>query len=205
MKHYYKTIFGILLTFFTLQTVAVASPIDMLQSTSDQMLSELNANKATLKSNQQVVLSIVHRILLPHVDMNYMSKMVIGRSAWNSASPGEQQAFTTQYTELLIRTYAAAIASYTDQTVKFYPIRGGWQGLSQVQVSSDIIQPDGPPIPVTYQLLLEGQQWKVIDMSVDNVSIVENYRAQFANDLNQGGLDSLTTKLQQHNEKLAQQ
>src|SRR5262249_41028517 len=114
-----------------------------------------------------------------------------------------RQAFIAQFTELLIRTYAAALASYTNQSVQFFPIRGGFANQNQVQVQSQIIQPGGPPIPMSYQLLLEGDQWKVIDFSVDNVSIVQNFRAQFASDLNQGGLSYLNKKLTQHNINLS--
>ncbi len=198
-------LFFSVLSFFSFSAFAVSSPLDMLKPTSDQMLSELNVHKATLKSNPHKVFDIVHRILLPHVDMNTMAKSVVGRSEWNNASPREREAFTTQFTELLIRTYAAALASYSHQSVKFFPIRGGYANQNQIQVQSQIIQPGGPPIPMSYQLLLQGGQWKVIDFSVDNVSIVQNFRAQFTSDLNQGGLSHLTQKLTQHNAALRRQ
>jgi len=180
---------------------ATPSPVDMLKTTSDQMIAELNANKTTMKSNQKEVFDIVNRILLPHVDMNTMSKFVIGRAAWNDANFSDQEQFKQQFTNLLIRTYASALASYTNQKVEFFPSRESYIGQTQFQVQSQIVQPGGPPIPISYQLMLEGSQWKVVDFSVDNVSIVQNYRAQFANDLTQGGLKYLVNKLSQHNEK----
>lgn len=193
------------LSLFSLSAFAVSSPLEMLKPTSDQMLSELSVNKTTLKSNPQKVFDIVHRILLPHVDMNIMARSVVGRAEWNNANAQDQRAFTAQFTELLIRTYAAALASYTNQSVEFFPIRGGYANQNQVRVQSQIVQPGGPPIPVSYQLLLEGNQWKIIDFSVDNVSIVQNFRAQFASDLNQGGLSHLIQKLTQHNTELSKQ
>lgn len=200
-----KSLYFILLLLLPCYAFAVNSPIDMLQTTSNQMISELNAKKATMKSNPNVVFNIVNRILLPHVDMNTMAKSVVGRTSWTSATASEQQAFTKQFTELLIRTYASALAGYTNQTVQFFPIRGGWEGQSQVNVQSQIVQPGGPPIPMSYRLVLQGNAWKVVDFSVDNVSIVENFRSQFSADLSQGGLAALTTKLTQHNAALANQ
>jgi phospholipid transport system substrate-binding protein len=207
-KQYFSVFIGFFaiafaIVFATSAVAATPSPMDMLQSTSSQMIAELNADKATLKSNPNQVFDIVHRILLPHADMSYMAKSVVGRAAWNSASSSDQQAFIQQFTELLIRTYASALASYTNQTVEFSPIRGGWEGQNQIQVQSRILQPGGPDVPMTYRLLLENQSWKLVDFSVDNVSLVENFRAQFANDLNQGGLANLTAKLKQHNANLA--
>jgi phospholipid transport system substrate-binding protein len=201
----FLTLISFMIGIFSLQCYAQSSPMDMLQNTSDHMLAELKVNKATLKSNPKKVFDIVDRILLPHIDMTTMSKSVVGRNLWNSASTQDQQIFIKEFTELLIRTYASAIASYTNQSVQFFPIRGGWQGQQQLQVNSQINQPNGPPIPMSYRLILQGSQWKVIDISVDNVSIVQNYRAQFANDLNQGGLAKLNTKLSQHNDQLAAQ
>ena len=184
---------------------AAPSPMDMLQSTSDRMLSELKVHQSTLKSDPNRVFDIVDRVLLPHVDMDYMSRSVVGRAGWMTGSAQDKHAFIIQFTELLTRTYASALASYTNQSVKFFPIRGGYEGQSQITVHSEVIQPSGPPVPMTYILLLEGNQWKVIDFSVDNVSIVNNFRAQFSSDLDQGGLANLTQKLKQHNEKLSRQ
>ncbi|MDX2164391.1 MAG: ABC transporter substrate-binding protein [Gammaproteobacteria bacterium] len=184
---------------------ATPNPMDMLQSTSDQMIAELKVHQSTLKSDPDRVFNIVDRILLPHFDMEYMSRSVIGRSAWMSASAQDKKAFTPAFTELLTRTYASALASYTNQTVKFFPIRGGYEGQRQVTIHSEVIQPSGPSVPMSYILLLEGNQWKVIDFSVDNVSVVNNFRAQFSSDLDQGGLANLTKKLQEHNSKLSRQ
>lgn len=178
---------------------AASSPIAIVQTTSDQMLAQLQAHKATLQSDPNVVYNIVNRILLPHADLATMSRLVVGRTAWFNASPRDRQAFIQQFTMTLMRTYASALASYNNQTVVVYPIRGGYAGQSQVQVNTAVTQPDGPPIPVSYRMAAEGGDWKLIDFSVDGVSIVENYRAQFAGDLNQGNLAALTQKLAQHN------
>jgi phospholipid transport system substrate-binding protein len=199
-----KLILSIALLLFSLTSFAVSSPLDMLKPTSDKMLSELKVNKSTLKSDPKKVFNIVHRILLPHVDMNAMARSVVNRSDWENASANEQKAFINQFTELLIRTYAAALASYTNQSIEFFPIRGGSENQEQVEIKSQIVQPGGPPIPVNYRLSLEGNEWKVIDFSVDNVSIVENFRSQFSSDLSEGGLSHLTQKLVQHNANLAQ-
>lgn len=196
-------VFLVFFSIFSMAAHAAPSPMDMLQTTSNQMLSELKVHQSTLKSDPNRVFNIVDRILLPHVDMEYMSRSVVGRAGWMAASAQDKKAFTQQFTELLTRTYASALASYSNQTVKFYPIRGGIDGQTQVTVHSEIIQPNGPAVPLTYNLMLEGNQWKVIDFSVDNVSILNNFRAQFSSDLDSGGLANLTKQLKEHNQKLS--
>ena len=182
-----------------LAALAVSSPLDMLQTTSQQMISELKTNQSTIKSDPKRVYSIVNKVLIPHVDREEMARAVVGRVAWNAATPADQQEFIKQFTHMLVNTYAAALASYTDQKVVFSPIRGGWENQQQLEVQSQIIQSGGPAIPVSYHLALENQQWMVTDFSVDNVSIISNFRAQFASDLQQMGLKGLNTKLAAHN------
>jgi len=206
MKRCFLSLMLFFCALFTVNAFAATpNPMDMLQSTSDQIIAQLKVHQSTLKSDPDRVFNIVDRILLPHFDMEYMSRSVIGRSAWMSASAQDKKAFTPAFTELLTRTYASALASYTNQTVKFFPIRGGYEGQRQVTIHSEVIQPSGPSVPMSYILLLEGNQWKVIDFSVDNVSVVNNFRAQFSSDLDQGGLANLTKKLQAHNSKLSRQ
>ncbi|HEV2613288.1 MAG TPA: ABC transporter substrate-binding protein [Gammaproteobacteria bacterium] len=202
-RHAAPFLFLVFFSLFSAVAHATPSPMDMLQPTSDKMLSELKVHQSTLKSDPNRVFNIVDKVLLPHFDMDYMARSVIGRAAWMSATAQEKKDFTPQFTELLTRTYAAALASYSDQTVKFYPIRGGYEGQTQVTVQSEVVQPSAPAVPVSYILLLEGNQWKVVDFSVDNVSVVNNFRAQFSGDLDQGGLANLTQKLKEHNQKLS--
>jgi phospholipid transport system substrate-binding protein len=178
---------------------AISSPVDLLQNTSNQLITTLQQNKVTLKTNPQLVYRIVDQILLPHVDLVAMSSIALGREAWMRASPAQRQAFTQQFTTLLIRTYASALAQYTDEKVRFFPLRGGVNGQARVQVDSNIIRDSGPPINVSYRLMQVGGQWKLYDFSVDGISLVQSFRSQFVQELQQAGIDGLISKLAQHN------
>lgn len=179
------------------------SPLVMLDSTSQQMLSALKKEKASMAKDPRVVYRIVDDILLPHLDVKILSRSVVGRDAWLKAPVAQQNQFSKQFTLLLIRTYASALSSYTDQRIEFKPLRDDYRTLDRVQVDSTIVQEDGPPIPVSYRLIWQGTEWKVYDFSVDGVSMIESFRAQFANDLSQGGLVNLINKLEQHNDTTA--
>lgn len=174
---------------------ATPSPIELLQSASEQMIAALKANKASLQQNPDSVYSIVKRILLPHIDNETMARSVLGRDVWKNASSAQRKQFVDEYTFLIVRTYSRALASYNDQQVRFLPMRDGYEGKRFVQVNSLIIQKDGPSIPVNYRLRLLGDVWKVYDISVENVSMVQSYRAQFADKINQSGLSGLLTSL----------
>lgn len=178
---------------------AVSSPVDMLQTATDKMISALSQNKATIKTNPALVERLARQILLPHIAVPTMARLALGRDAWQSATPAQQQQFTQQFTTLMIRTYSTALASYTNQVVQYYPIRGGYAGQQQVQVNSRILQSGGPAIPVSYKLVLLGGQWKVYDFSVDGVSLVQSFRSQFAQQINKGGMSGLLAAMSSHN------
>lgn len=178
---------------------AISSPLELLQNTSNQLISALQRNQATLKNKPQIVYGIVNQILLPHVDVMSMSSRALGRDAWINASPNQRQAFAQQFVTLLIRTYSSALAQYTNERVNFLPMRGVYSDQPRVQVNSVIVRESGPSINLSYRLMREGEQWMLYDFSVDGVSIIESFRSQFAGELQQSGLNGLITKLAQHN------
>lgn len=198
MKTYPK-LKSILLSFLLLfgtWAYAASSPVDMLQSVSNQMLSSL---AKTTDRNDRALYSLVKRILLPHVDLNGMSELVVGKY-WAAASPAQRSQFQQEFTQFITRTYSNALSSYDNQKVRFFPIRGGVSG-SRVQVNSAIDQNNGQSVSVSYRLTLMGGEWKVYDFSVEGVSIVENYRSQFADVLRTNGLSGLIQQLQQQNQR----
>lgn len=182
--------------------LAAESPVDMLETTANNMINALKQNHETIKSNPAYVETLARQILLPQADSTLMAQLALGRDGWNNATASQRQEFTQQFTTLLIRTYASAFAAYTNETVKFYPVRGGIEGKTRIQVTSAILQSGGPSIPVEYRLLLRNNQWKVYDITVDGVSMIQSFRSQFSNQLAQGGMDSLLAAMQQHNLKM---
>lgn len=190
---------GTLLCCLSITAMAASDPVAMLQQTSNQMITALQQNKATIKTNPRLVEGLARKIILPQVDTSAMSQLALGRAAWQQASASQRQAFESQFTTMMIRTYSSALAAYSNQSVTFLPVRGGTDNLTRVQVNSQIIQPGGPSIPVSYRLLSRGNGWKIYDMSVDGISLVQSFRTQFANQLNQSGMNGLLASMAQHN------
>jgi phospholipid transport system substrate-binding protein len=179
-----------------------SNPVDMLESIANQMIDGLRANKASLKTNPTFVYSLARKLVVPHADLAEMSKRVLPPSIWNSASSSQQVQFQTEFTTLLIRTYASALAEYTNETVKFYPIRGGYQGKTNILVNSQILRSDGPDVSVSYRLILRGSEWKLYDMTVEGISLLNSFRSQFADQVSQGSnMDDIIRNLKRHNNK----
>lgn len=180
----------------SIASFAATSPADMLQQVTNQMLTAL---EKTENRNTQSIYRLVQTILLPHVDLNKMSQLVVGKY-WSEATPMQQKEFEQQFTYFVTRTYSTALSSYSNQKVRFFPVRGGMSG-SRVQVSSVIQQSNGQNIAVNYRMQLENGNWKVYDFSVEGVSLVENYRSQFADTLRTKGLAGLNQQLKSHNSR----
>ncbi len=115
----------------------------------------------------------------------------------------KKKRFKEQFTNLVINTYASALTTFDKRRIKFFPIRGGYKGRTIVQVNSEVDAPGAPPLPVVYHLQKEHGKWLVYDLSVDGISLVQSYKAQFAGIIQQSKLDGLLTTLEKHNATLA--
>ncbi len=177
-------------------TLAAASPVTQLQNVADRMTASLEKNKSRL-SDINVIRRIVNQILLPNIDLNRMAASVTGRY-WLSATSAQREQFKKEFSYLVTTTYAAALASYDDDRVRFYPIDNFQQHQTMV-VRSVIVRKNGRRISVHYQVVRQGSNWKVYDFSIENVSMVQSYRAQFARELASGGMNGMIERLKRHN------
>lgn len=190
----------ILLFFSVFTSLALAdSPLTRLQTTANQIIQELQKNKANLRTNPRISYNIVTKYLVPLVDEDTMSQAVVGRNAWNSATSSQKAEFMQQFQILVVRTYAAAIAQFSDEQIQFRPLRGFQEGQTSVTIYSQIVRNNAPAIPVSYNMVLRGKRWFIVDFSVDNVSMVQSFKSQFQSQLSQGGLPQLIASLKEHN------
>ncbi|WED43903.1 MlaC/ttg2D family ABC transporter substrate-binding protein [Legionella cardiaca] len=181
---------------------AQTSPLPMLESTANQIIATLKENKSSLKQNPQIIHQAVKRYLLPNVDVSGMSRSVLGRQAWNKASASERQQFSYEFTQLVIRTYATPLAEYTDEKIKFLPIRGSLDGRF-LRVNSVIIRSNGQNIPLSYSLVSKNGTWKIYDLSVEGVSLLQSFRSQFADALRNSSMQQIIKQLHEQPGKKA--
>lgn len=179
---------------FTQLVFAEAAPLVMLEQSANQIIATLKDNRATLKNNPQVINQAVRQYLLPNVDVAGMSRSVLGRQAWKAASAKERADFSQAFTQLVIRTYATPLAQYTDETVKFLPQRAAPNGQF-TRINSLIIRSNGPNIPLSYSLVLKNGQWKIYDLSVEGVSLLQSFRNQFGQILKSSSMQELIAQM----------
>lgn len=195
-----KKLFSCTLLLLSLSCVNVyaSSPVVFMQSLGDHMVVALSKQQSQLRSNPSVIPRIVDRVLIPHVDVNRMAGMTVGRNHWYKASDNQRRLFVRLYKRMVVQTYADALASFDNDTVKVFPLRGSAKGVRYLKVNSVIIRKTGQKIGISYNLVRSGSGWKIYDFSIEGVSVVSNYRAQFYSVLSQGGLSKLNAQLQRY-------
>lgn len=175
-------------------------PAAMVKSTSDQVLKVLREKERNPAEKKSAVLKVVDTIVLPHFDFTRMSQWVMGRY-WRTMTPAQQQRFTQLFRDLLVRTYSNSLASYSDQKIEVgktvYDSASG-DALVRMVVHRGGGEAD---IPIVYRLYWTGSDWKVYDVTIDNVSLVTNYRSSFGRIVNQQGVNALLHRLEQRNQE----
>ncbi|MCP3867307.1 MAG: ABC transporter substrate-binding protein [Gammaproteobacteria bacterium] len=184
---------------FGMNAFAEEDPLQFVKSTADQVLAEVLDRKEELEADPRKIYALVEQVVLPRFDFLRMSRLVLGKY-WRRANTQQREAFTREFRELLIRTYATALLNYSGQEIVYLPLRAG-KNPKDVTVNTQVREAGAPPVPVDYRLHLSGAGWKVYDVSIDTISLVSNYRSSFASQIRRYKLDGLITKLNSLNEK----
>jgi len=193
-------VFGWLAVVTPAQAAPSGDPVSLLQYVANNMIDGLKSNKATLKTKPSIVYSLAYKYVVPYANLNEMSKRVLPPRIWNNATDAQKKEFQKLFTTTVIRTYASGLTNYQDQTIKFFPVRSG-AGGNTVEVNSQIISSQSQPINVTYRLVRTSSGWRLFDMSVEGVSMLSSFRAQFADILGNGDMNTLLNRLSGHNSR----
>src|SRR5262249_4358104 len=152
----------------------------LLKRVTQELITVLRKEDVSLRKNPDHIYDIIDRVLVPYIDWEAMAQWVIGRNAWMSATPAQRKQFAHEFKDLLIRTYASTLRAYKNQTIEYLPVRGGVQDKNRVQIASLIKEPGRESIKVNYRLADKGSSWKVYDISIEGVSLLKGFQAQFA-------------------------
>lgn len=178
------------------------TPDALAKNVTEEVLAIIRADKDIQAGNQKKVLDLVETKIVPHFNFAGMTQIALGKN-WRQASAEQRKALTNEFRALLIRTYTTAFTQYKNQTVEYRPLRLA-PGDNDVVVKSFIKQPSGQPIAVDYNMEKTDAGWKVYNMKIEGISLVENYRNTFNTEIQKGGIDGLIKTLADRNKSLAQ-
>ena len=186
---------GLLLFVLASNVYARISADQFITELSDRLLQELDSKGRELKNNNKLAYSIARKVVLPSIDVLGMSRSVLGRKVWNNMNAKQREEFTSSFTELIMKTYSKSLTGYNKDKIKTYPLRKRYEGKKRVVIKSLLIRSHGQKIKLKYRMVLKNNDWKIYDFSVSGVSLLRNFRTQFARELSRGSLDDLIDKM----------
>lgn len=178
------------------------APDALAKGVTEEVLAIIRADKDIQAGNQKKVLDLVETKIVPHFNFAGMTRIALGKN-WSQANAEQRKALTNEFRALLIRTYTTAFTQYKNQTVEYRPLRLA-PGDNDVVVKSFIKQPSGQPIAVDYNMEKTDAGWKVYNLKIEGISLVENYRNTFNTEIQKSGIDGLIKALADRNKSLAQ-
>jgi len=186
------------LSFSLAQAQASKAPDTLIKEVSTDVLDALRADKSIKQGDVQKVIALVDQKVMPHVDFQRMTSASVGRY-WREATPEQQKQLQDQFKILLVRTYSGALAQVQDQTVELKPSRSNPDD-KEVVVRTEV-KGRGDPIQLDYRLEQTPNGWKIYDVNVLGVWLVQSYRSSFAQEIGTNGVDGLIKKLIERNSR----
>lgn len=177
------------------------APDALAKAVTAEVLALIRADKDLQAGDPVKVARLIETKVAPHFDFTTMTQLAMGRN-WREASPAQRKALVAEFRTLLVRTYTSAFTHYRDHTVEYRPLKLA-PGDTDVVVKSFIRQPGGAPVSVDYRMEKTPEGWKVYDVRIEGVSLIENYRHSFQAEIARGGIDGLIRSLAEKNRALA--
>jgi len=184
----------------SLPAAAAEAPDAMVKRLSTEVLDLIKTDPALKAGNSERIAAVVDEKIMPNVNFTRMTASAVGRS-WRQATPEQQQRLQKEFKTLLVRTYSGALGEVRDQTLSFKPLRMQ-PSDTEVVVRSEV-RGRGDPVQLDYRLEKAGDGWKIYDINVLGLWLVESYRTQFAPEINAKGIDGLIESLAQRNKAVA--
>lgn len=190
---------SLILLLLAMPALAATAPEILIRETSEKVIADIKANRDTYRENPGKIYQLVDNVVLPHFDFSAMTDLALGNFK-DQVSAAQRPTIVNEFRQLLVRTYSSALLEYTDQELSYLPMEGS-ENDGRVVVRTEIAQAGGFPIPIDYSLRRGNDGWKVFDISVDEVSLVTNYRSSFARAIKKDGVDGLIKTLQERNQQ----
>ncbi len=172
------------------------APDALIRRLSTEVLDTIKADKDVQSGDVRKIVSFVDTKIMPNVNFTRMTASAVGRS-WRQATPEQQKRLQEEFKNLLVRTYAGALTQVKDQTINVKPLRAAATD-TEVVVRSEVLS-RGEPVQLDYRMEKTPAGWRIYDLNVLGIWLVETYRTQFAQEISAKGIDGLIATLAQRN------
>ncbi|WP_341907367.1 ABC transporter substrate-binding protein [Polaromonas sp. YR568] len=179
---------------------AEEAPDALIKRVSAEVLDNIKSDKAVKGGDMGKVISLVDAKIMPNVNFTRMTASAVGRN-WRQATPEQQKRLQEEFKTLLIRTYSGALSQVNDQKINVKPLRAA-PADTEVVVRTEVLG-RGDPVQLDYRMEKTPTGWKIYDLNVLGVWLVETYRTQFAQEISAKGVDGLIASLSERNKSNA--
>ncbi len=177
------------------------APDVLVKNVTTEVVELIAKDKEIRSGNRAKLIEVIEAKVLPHFNFSAMTALALGQS-WRKATPEQRKRLTDEFRTLLVRTYASALAAYSDQRFDYRPLRAKPTD-TDVTVHVRVMQSGAQPVPIDYSMEKTAKGWKVYDVMVGGVSLVANYRTEFNNTVREAGIEGLIKNMQAKNHSLA--
>ena len=201
MKTFLNGIVGVLLAGFAASAAAQeVAPDELVKNVTTEVIDLITKDREIRSGDRTKLIQVIEAKVLPHFNFNSMTALAAGQS-WSKATPDQKKRLVGEFRTLLVRTYASALAAYSEQRFDFRPLRARPTD-TDVTVNVRVIQSGAQPVPIDYSMEKTAAGWKVYDVMVGGVSLVANYRTEFNATVREAGVEGLIRNLQTKNRSL---
>jgi phospholipid transport system substrate-binding protein len=186
--------------FVTATAFAQEAPDALVMKITEEVLEIVRKDKDIQSGNTRKAIELVDAKVLPYFNFQHMTALAVGKD-WRKASTQQQQQLSAEFKTLLVRTYSNALTGYKNQKIVFKPFKMN-PGETDVLVRTEVQQPGSKAVQLDYSLEKLDSGWKVYDVTVAGISLVTNYRDQFAQEIRNGGMDGLIQSVAAKNKSL---
>ena len=190
---------SLLVLFATQIRAADVGPDELVKNTTLEVISVIKQDKDIQAGDRAKIYALVEEKVLTHFDFRRMSQLAMGKN-WRQATPEQHDAIIKEFRSLLVRTYAVSLSQYRDQKIEIKPTKLE-PNAKDATVKSLFIQSGREPVTVDYLMYKIPAGWKVFNITVEGVSLVENYRSTFNEQVRKNGIDGLIQTLAERNKE----
>jgi phospholipid transport system substrate-binding protein len=173
------------------------APDDLVRKVTADVLDAIKSDKQLQAGDRRKALALAEQKILPHVDFREAARLATGK-AWQGATPEQQERIVGEFRSMLVRIYSNAIGVYQGQEMKVLPVRMA-PGATEVTVRNQYLKSGQPPVPVEYAMKKKPEGWMIYDITVEGVSLVLTYRAEFETITRTAGVDGLIKRMHERN------
>ena len=206
----YKSLFSFLFSAILLLGSATAgaasttAPDALARGVTDEVMQILRTDKDLQSGSQKKARELIETKIAPHFNFTSMTKLALGKN-WAAATPDQRKALTEEFRALLVQTYTASLTLFKDQKIEYRPLKAAPDETDVLVRSLVKSSGGGEPVQVDYGMEKTDDGWKVYNVKIGGISLVENYRGTFNTEIQKSGVDGLIKTLRDKNRSLVAQ